>query len=643
LALLSPATPPLPLFGPRLHRRRAGVNGGGLYLDYVPQLGETYLTANTAGESGGGLFVLGSSDFQGCATDFYDAVSVVTWAPTPSPYSSYASSSAGSSSASSPCLRWEGVVFDFNAAGCCYTASPEASSNSTCQDFDGQSSGLEKCCAAGTWDDGLACQTCPDGFDCSTPGLLSSTVAMNKGYWRTDFSDFTVMLARKCWHPAACKGNVTAKQSSDEYCAPGYRGPCKGTLACDPAAVNHLTHPVPPCNPADCAVCANDFSSGITYECNLCAPGSRAGAGLAVCVAVLFVLGAAWYVVSDVLGVGDATDASSEAQGGVKSLCSLLRHFPFGTLRIPVVVFQLLTQYTSITGLRFPPLYQNFLSWVNAINLDMGWVLSIGCLANFDFYDRLLFATITPLVIFALLGCSLGFASRRLRHPRTSVGPLRSSADLKGSREELRQIVIRKHVSVALAVSFLIYSTVSTAVFQTFACDTFSDAEGGNSYLRADYSISCDDDKHLFYVIYAAFMVVLYPIGKDLSKTRATPRTSSCRADLIEKKNAYTYRKTAVEHCKTGIPAVYAWSLWHRRAHFAGDKFRSSKELLPKGHTLRTIGFLWKPYKRSHFWWEIVECVRRLCLTGFLVFIMPGTSGQVRDGNTSLGLARSAT
>jgi hypothetical protein len=41
-----------------------------------------------------------------------------------------------------------------------------------------------------------------------------------------------------------------------------------------------------------------------------------------------------------------------------------------------------------------------------------------------------------------------------------------------------------------------------------------------------------------------------------------------------------------------------------------------------------SIKFLWSPYREQVFWWEVVECIRRLALTGFLVFILPGTAGQ---------------
>ena len=38
---------------------------------------------------------------------------------------------------------------------------------------------------------------------------------------------------------------------------------------------------------------------------------------------------------------------------------------------------------------------------------------------------------------------------------------------------------------------------------------------------------------------------------------------------------------------------------------------------------------LWKPYKPSRFYYEIIECARRISLTGAVVFIYPNTVAQV--------------
>ncbi|CAN0309757.1 unnamed protein product, partial [Phaeothamnion confervicola] len=69
--------------------------------------------------------------------------------------------------------------------------------------------------------------------------------------------------------------------------------------------------------------------------------------------------------------------------------------------------------------------------------------------------------------------------------------------------------------SLAITVmAFLIYSTESTIIFQTFACDHLE--ELGTSYLRADYSIECNTPTHHAYKLFASFMIFLYPIGIPL-------------------------------------------------------------------------------------------------------------------------------
>ncbi|CAN0497746.1 unnamed protein product [Laminaria digitata] len=44
-----------------------------------------------------------------------------------------------------------------------------------------------------------------------------------------------------------------------------------------------------------------------------------------------------------------------------------------------------------------------------------------------------------------------------------------------------------------LLLTFLVYSSVSSILFQMFACD---DLEDGKNYLRADYRVECDSSQH---------------------------------------------------------------------------------------------------------------------------------------------------
>ena len=152
-----------------------------------------------------------------------------------------------------------------------------------------------------------------------------------------------------------------------------------------------------------------------------------------------------------------------------------------------------LIQFSAVVNVVFPGVYQDFLDIVDILNFDLTWVLSAGCIVDTDFHDKLLITTLGPLVGIAILGVTYVVAMYR-------------SSD----SEIARKVIRHKHVSMVLLLTFLVYSTVSSTLFKTFACD---DLDDGKIYLRADYRIECSSSKHIALEIYASFMVVLYVIG----------------------------------------------------------------------------------------------------------------------------------
>lgn len=63
----------------------------------------------------------------------------------------------------------------------------------------------------------------------------------------------------------------------------------------------------------------------------------------------------------------------------------------------------------------------------------------------------------------------------------------------------------RRHVSVIFWVSFLCYTTISSTIFQTFACDEW---DTGVSYLRVGHSLECYTAEHTLFRIHAGMMTV---------------------------------------------------------------------------------------------------------------------------------------
>ncbi|CAM9846642.1 unnamed protein product [Sphacelaria rigidula] len=390
------------------------------------------------------------------------------------------------------------------------------------------------------WDECLGCSiargnvvsTCEaplEHTDATKPGTTLETLNIASGYWRAT-SDSDNILA--CYNADACNGGQTG---ADDYCAPGYTGPY-------------------------CAVCEADYSPSLSYSCTRCSSSRRQGLMAAIVIAA-FVVACVGVVIVRYLV---STPQLEERNVGCFHR-RILRAIPLQALKIIVVVWQILIQFADAAQVTYPGVYQDFLSAIDVVDFDLGSVLSAVCLwSNMDFHDRLLVNTLGPLVVVGLLGITYRVAMYRS-----------STAGGGAVAEKIRY----RHQTVLLLVTFLIYSSVSSTVFQTFACEMLDD---GAKYLRADYSIQCTDAKHKNFEVYAAIMIFVYPVG---------------------------------------VPLLYAILLFQRRDVLANAD--ADKTIA------QSISGLWEPYRPERFYYEVIECGRRIMLTGVVVFIFPSDAAQL--------------
>ncbi|CAM9493608.1 unnamed protein product, partial [Laminaria digitata] len=203
--------------------------------------------------------------------------------------------------------------------------------------------------------------------------------------------------------------------------------------------------------------------------------------------------------------------------------------------------------------------------------------LSSLSLVNFDFSFFLSSSCIfTPdffdrLVLATVVPLALGFAGA----VTFCIAKIRNRGSITAG-----PIVKHKHLSIVLFMVFFVYSSVSFVIFQTFVCDSLDD---GKAYLRADYSIICFTERHKAYRMYASLMIFVYPVG---------------------------------------IPAFFAfWLVRHRH-----QLQNSDRETVPD---LKAYRYLWRAYKPCCYYYEVVECGRRIVLTAAAVFVLPDTAEQV--------------
>ena len=237
-------------------------------------------------------------------------------------------------------------------------------------------------------------------------------------------------------------------------------------------------------------------------------------------------------------------------------------------LKIIFVSYQVLaTLPTIVPNLTLPENLVRFLSSISIFKLNLFQFVSFQCIkSDYDYYDTALAMTLIPvclLVPLLLVGATIG---KRFK------------------------VVKRRCSNIALALTYIVLPTVTTAVFGLFPCDYFDDGTGGGTqrFLRADYGLSCDSKQYKLFVGFGVLNVILYPIV---------------------------------------IPAIYSLLLFRKR-----DRINQPVAIRELDDSVLPLSFLFESYHPQYWWFEIFETYRRLALTGALAAVQPGSIQQLVVG-----------
>ena len=390
----------------------------------------------------------------------------------------------------------------------------------------------------------ISCDTI-EGVHCDEPGITIRTLAIAKGYWRSNELSTDV---EKCYNEEAClqlaENQPTLFQSFNlsSQCREGHRGPI-------------------------CNVCKNGYVASVTGECESCEVNGDA-AGFHIPTELLVLLSAVVVIVLLILRRQAQQLRHMDTEEKLMFMRRSKKDSILGAIstkfKILASFFQILSQFENILQIRFPPVFEEFTRWLNSVfNLDALSLVKVGCIVETNFYTRLLVMTITPI---ALTGIIFLFAWVK---------------QMFFSDEDEKKRIRDRAISLFLVLTYMVFVSVSMTVFFTFGCRSY----GGNSerFLFLDQSISCETDKHRWFMYYATVMIFVYPFG---------------------------------------ITALYFRLLWtHRKALVEEGREKNRK--------LNKIAFLWDDYEPEMWWFEVFECFRRQMLTGMLVFVSQGSATQI--------------
>ena len=176
-------------------------------------------------------------------------------------------------------------------------------------------------------------------------------------------------------------------------------------------------------------------------------------------------------------------------------------------------------------------------------------------------------------------------------------------------------------------ISTQVFTSVSTTVLRFFNCVEYEsvDANGRLTTLRvlqADHGISCDSPSYKKWSVYAGIMVFIYPVG----------------IPLLYFAELWYHRKAINPDVSAGAPPA-ADAPADGDAPPAGLTIMTEKDVQElkikrrsEDKSIQHLEFLFRDYEPRTYLFIVFECVRRLALTGMLIFIFPGSASQIVVG-----------
>jgi predicted outer membrane repeat protein len=305
----------------------------------------------------------------------------------------------------------------------------------------------------------------------------------------------------------------------------------------------------------------------------------------------------------------------------------------FIQLRIVIATYQVVgsIQYSLIAA--FPYLFSKFTVIVAAFYFNISALFPLACqYSKYNFIDfMILWATLPMILIFLLfIVCAVEY--------KRKVKKLKYENDIY-EREIIYNEVKNKYLFYFFFLTYLILPSVTTVLFRMFIC-TNVDPNHENldddydNYLVADVRIPCYTSYWYKGVIYSCLLIVIYPIGIPMMylwllsrcKDELKSRRDDDDDDVINSVNEINdTSNTITQFNRERSESIDLIAEMNTNLQNTSENNFNNRNLSSYAECL---GTLWEPYKNEYWYWEVIECYRRIILTSILSTINPGSSLQ---------------
>jgi leucine-rich repeat protein SHOC2 len=428
------------------------------------------------------------------------------------------------------------------------------------------------------------CQVCPQCANCH-----GGDVTFSRG-WRTVGIDGDMVAAKlvstrlQSAHPAIFVFHCP----NANYGTPD---------ACPSITINH-SDAVRASN-FSVASCGTNHSGHLCATCQAGCSRKRSDNSCSLCTDLSvwrshFGLTLQWFIAVMTLAAAVVATIGVLLKSRIKTLKGLINT----NLRIVLGLLQVIGLLKEVLNIVYPPNPQHVLGFANLFTLDVHSLVEFDCW-GMTWYDTWIITVfVFPGTAFALL--TLQYFWRRHME----------DAD-----------AFKKWTSLMFLVVMVLYPRVSTAVLSALRCRNLGVDASSDSIvvLEADYGILCNSDRYLTYRYIAYCAVIIWPVGipvglftlliREWLKSKRLYLQQQQRPQASVSAPAIgTARQRLLERFDDGI-----WEFHH-------DRVRDKLE------------FCTVDYRPGCFWFEPVDMLRKLMLSGLLQFIERGTGAQVLVG-----------
>ena len=227
-------------------------------------------------------------------------------------------------------------------------------------------------------------------------------------------------------------------------------------------------------------------------------------------------------------------------------------------MKIIISLYQVLTQLGVTFDIDYPDFYEDLLSIIGSLNLDIG-LLPFACVARINYYLTLLTSTLVPIFLVAVFG----LLSKVLRRRNTNADG--TSTRGPDGEEPLGLSLANTFSDLWFFTLFLLYPSVCATIFKFFVAETFDQlGESRVSLLRVDRSIDMASPAYSLFFAYDIVMLLLFPIGASRATTCCAQSIHSLLA-LCEHADFSVFLVPSPLPLPAGVPLLYGLLLFSSR------------------------------------------------------------------------------